>query len=59
MKLLEQVTEVLKTEKREMHVDEIATALVLKYPHIQITMDKLPQKISGVLSSDISKNKNK
>lgn len=59
MKLLEQIAEVLKTEKKEMHVDEIATALVLKYPHIQITMDQLPQKISGVLSSDISKNKNK
>lgn len=59
MKLLEQVAEVLKTEKREMHVDEIATALVFKYPHIQISMDQLPQKVSGVLSTDISKNKNK
>lgn len=59
MKLLEQVAEVLKTEKREMHVDEIAIALVFKYPHIQVSMDQLPQKVSGVLSSDISKNKNK
>lgn len=59
MKLLEQIAEVLKEEKKEMHVDDIATALVKIYPHIQIPMDQLPQKISAVLSADILKNKNK
>lgn len=59
MKLLEQIAEVLKEEKKEMHVDDIAIALVNRYPHIQIPMDQLPLKISGALSADILKNKNK
>ncbi|NHB59474.1 hypothetical protein G9F32_15880 [Acinetobacter sp. 194] len=59
MKLLEQISEVLKDAKKEMHVDEIALALVAKYPHIPIAMEQLPQKVSSILSTDIAKNKTK
>jgi len=57
MKLIEQIAEVLRDERKEMHVDDIAAALISKYPHIQIPADQLPIKVSAALSSDLSKNK--
>ena len=59
MKLIDQIAEVLKEAKKEMHVYEIATALVKKYPHTQLPLEDLSKKISSVLSADIAKNKNK
>ncbi len=57
MKLIEQVAEILRESRKEMHVDEIALALAKKYPHIQIPAEQLPLKVSSALSQDIKKNK--
>lgn len=59
MKLIDQVYEILNEAKKEMHVDDIAAALVLNYPHIQLTLDELSKKVSSLLSNDILKNKSK
>jgi hypothetical protein len=56
MKLIEQVAELLREKKVAMHVDEIGAELVKKYPHIQISSEDLPDKISAILSADLKKN---
>lgn len=53
MKLIEQVEEILKENKKPMHVNDIATVLVGKYPYIQVPLDKLPSKIASMLSANI------
>lgn len=59
MKLIEQIAELLRDKKTAMHVDDISVELVKKYPHIQISSEDLPKKISAVLSSDVKRNKSK
>lgn len=59
MKLIEQIAELLREKKSAMHVDDIALELVKKYPHIEISAEDLPDKISSVLSSDLKRNKSK
>jgi hypothetical protein len=57
MRLIEQIAEVLRESRKEMHVDEIAIELAKKYPHLQIPMELLPQKVAATLSQDIKKKK--
>lgn len=57
MKLIEQVVEALMANKHAMHVDEIARAIVAKYPNTQLSPDELSPKISATLSSDIKRKK--
>jgi hypothetical protein len=59
MKLIEQVEEILKESKKELHVDVISKLFVEKYPHTQLSLEDLSKKISSILSNDILKNKNK
>lgn len=57
MKLVDQIIEALMQTKQAMHVDEIAKAIVTKYPNIQTTVDDLSGKISSLLSADIKRKK--
>jgi hypothetical protein len=58
MKLIDQIVEALLDGRSAMHVDEIAAAIVKKYPNIQSTVDDLSAKISSLLSADIKRKKN-
>lgn len=59
MKLIDQVVEALMDGKRMMHVDEIANAIVTRYPNTQTPVESLSAKISALLSSDIKRKKGK
>ena len=59
MEFIEQIKEVMKESRKEMHVDQIAEAIVAKYPHTQQHLDVLSKKISSILSKDIDKYKTK
>ncbi len=57
MKLIEQIVEALSATKKAMHVDDIAKAIITKYPNTQDTPEILSAKASSILSSDISRRK--
>jgi hypothetical protein len=57
MKLIEQIIEVFTENRGTMHVDEIAQAIITKYPNTQVTADALSQKISAALATDIKRRK--
>lgn len=57
MKLIEQVVEIFAQSPGVMHVDDIAKAIIAKYPNTQATPEDLAQKVSAVLSADVKKRK--
>jgi len=59
MKLIDQVVEALMQSRQSMHVDDIAKAIVAKYPNIQLNVEDLSTKVSSLLAADIKRNKGK
>lgn len=59
MKLIEQIVEVFSEHRGAMHVNDIANAIIRKYPNTSIAPDILANKVSAVLAADIKKNKGK
>ncbi len=57
MKLIEQIIEVFAQNPGTMHVDDIAKAIIAKYPNTQATPEDLSQKVSAVLAADVKKRK--
>lgn len=57
MKLIEQVVEVFAEKRGTMHVDDVAQAILAKYPNMQVTPEILAQKVSAVLAADVKKRK--
>lgn len=57
MKLMEQIVEAFSSAKGPMHVDEIAKAIIEKYPNTQSAPEVLSAKISSILSADIKRHK--
>jgi hypothetical protein len=55
MKLIEQIKEVMSEHTDAAHVNDIAQMVLDGFPDMQIELDKLPSKISSVLSSDVRK----
>jgi len=53
--LIDQIIEVMADCRGSAHVSDIATMLIDRYPNIQISAEKLPDKLSSVLSSDVRK----
>lgn len=40
-----------------MHVDDIAKAIIEKYPHTQVSLEVLSQKVASVLAADVKKRR--
>lgn len=57
MKLKDQVIEVFTNAPKAHHVNDLAAAIIKKYPHTTDTHDALAQKISALLSSEVKKPK--
>ena len=57
MKLIDQVVEALVDARKAMHVDEIARAIVARYPNTQLTVEDLSAKVSSLLANDIKRKK--
>lgn len=57
MRLIDQVVEVFQQQPGSLHVDDIAKAILQKYPDMGVTMEALSQKVSGVLAVDVKKRK--
>lgn len=57
MKLIEQIVEVFAQNPGTLHVDDIAKAIIAKYPNTQATPEALAQKVSAVLAADVKKRK--
>lgn len=57
MNLKDQIVVALSTTKAGMHVDDIAQAIISKYPNIQFTPEELSRKVSSILAGDIKRNK--
>ncbi|MFC1844824.1 hypothetical protein ACFLZ5_08550 [Thermodesulfobacteriota bacterium] len=55
MSLIEQVKEVMSEHTGAAHVNDIAQMVVERFPNIQVPPDKLPVKISAVLSANAKK----
>ena len=55
MSLIEQIKEVMSDHRGAAHVDEIAKMIVDRFPNIHVNIDKLPNKISAILSSNARK----
>lgn len=55
MKLIEQIVEAMSEVRGAMHVNDIATLMSERFPHLGIPMDDLPAKIGNVLASDVKK----
>ena len=55
MKLIDQIVEVFVQNPGAIHVDDIAKAIIAKYPNTLVTPEVLSQKISAVLSSEVKK----
>lgn len=53
--LIDQIIEVMSDYRGSAHVSDIAIMLLDRYPNIQIPAEKLPDKLSSVLSSDVKK----
>lgn len=54
--LLEQIVEVMADYKGAAHVKDIASMLVERYPNIQVSAEKLPDKVTAVLARDVQKS---
>ena len=59
MSLIEQVKEVMADHRGAAHVDDISKMLVEQFPNMPIHPNKLPDKISAVLSADTRKTGSK
>lgn len=57
MSLMEQIVEVFAQRGGAMHVDEIAKAIVAKYPNTEVGVEALANKVSAVLSGNIKTKK--
>lgn len=57
MKLKEIIIEVLADSGKPMHVNDIASAAIAKYPNLPETPDRLADKISAILSNEVKKAK--
>lgn len=57
MKLIEQIVEVFAQHSGAMHVDDIAKAIIQKYPNTQLLPDALADKVSAVLAADVKKRR--
>ena len=55
MKIIDFVVEVLEHAKIEMHVNDIAKAIVVRFPNIQDPADVLAKKVSSALAVNIKK----
>lgn len=55
MTLIERIVEVMADHRGAAHVNDIADMLLNRYPNLQVPADKLPGKISAVLSSNAKK----
>ena len=55
MSLIDQVKEVMADHSGAAHVDDIAKMLVDRFPNIQVSKDKLPDKVAAVLSANTRK----
>jgi hypothetical protein len=58
MTLIEQLKELMADHKGAAHVNDIALMLVERFPNTPISLDVLPNKISGVLAADCKKKGN-
>ena len=54
MKLIEQIVDVFAANPGTMHVDDIAKAIIAKYPNIPSPPEELSQKVSAVLECVIN-----
>lgn len=59
MKLKEQIVEALVEAKGSMHVDEIAAAIVARYPNTPIPQDDLSRKVAQTLAIEVKKGRGK
>jgi hypothetical protein len=57
MKLIDQIIEVFAQTSGVLHVDEIAKAIVTKYPNTLAPPEVLSQKIASILAADVKKRK--
>lgn len=57
MKLIEQIVEVFAQNRGVLHVDDIAKAIIEKYPNTPVAADILSQKVAAVLAADVKKRK--
>jgi hypothetical protein len=57
MKLIDQILEALLQARRAMHVDEIAGAIISRYPNVQLNAEQLSAKISSLLANDLKRKK--
>ena len=55
MNLLDQIKDVMGDHRGGAHITEISEMLLQRYPNIGIPRDKLPDKVSSVLSTDARK----
>ena len=55
MNLIEQIKEVMADYRGAAHVNDISQMLIERFPNIQIHPEKLPGKVSAVLSADARK----
>lgn len=55
MSLIEQIKEVMSEHSGAAHVNDISEMLVERFPNIRVDREKLPDKVSSVLSSDARK----
>jgi hypothetical protein len=55
MTLLEQIVEVMADHRGPAHVNDIAEMLLSRYPNLPIPGEKLPEKLSAVLSANAKK----
>ncbi len=59
MTLIDQVKEVMADNTGAAHVNDIAKMVIERFPNIKVASDKLPDKISAVLSADTRKKRAK
>ncbi|MCP3940326.1 MAG: hypothetical protein GY710_02455, partial [Desulfobacteraceae bacterium] len=59
MTLLEQIKEVMADYRGAAHVNNISQMLIERFPNIQIPREKLPDKVSAILSADVRKKRPK
>jgi hypothetical protein len=57
MKLIDQVVEAFDQKSVAMHVDEIAEAIIKRYPNIALAKDVLTQKVNGLLATEVKKKR--
>jgi hypothetical protein len=55
MNLIDQIVEVMADHRGPAHVNDIAEMLLSRYPNLSVPAEKLPDKLSAVLSSNAKK----